>query len=104
MKNISAPNSDSATTGRHYWRGLDQLAETPEFKQFLEREFPEGASELNDPVSRRHFMKIMSASFMLAGVGLGATGCRRPEEKLMPFGKAAENFVYGTSQNFATAM
>ncbi|MEI2725864.1 MAG: hypothetical protein V9H26_20820 [Verrucomicrobiota bacterium] len=46
----------------------------------------------------------MSASFMLAGLGLGATGCRRPEANLMPFGKAAENFVYGTSQNFATAM
>ena len=49
-------------------------------------------------------MKIMSASFMLAGIGLGTTGCRRPEDKLMPFGKAPENFVHGTSQYFATAM
>ena len=103
MKTIPVTDTTPAT-GRQYWRSLDQLAETPEFKQWLEREFPAGASELTDPVSRRHFVKIMSASFMLAGLGLGATGCRRPEDKLMPFGKAAENYVYGTAQNFATAM
>jgi molybdopterin-containing oxidoreductase family iron-sulfur binding subunit len=83
---------------------LDQLAETPEFRQFLEREFPAGASELTDPVSRRHFVKIMSASFLLAGFGVAGTGCRKPEDKLMPFGKAPENFIHGTSQYFATAM
>jgi len=103
MKTIP-PTDTTPATGRHYWRGLDELAETPEFKQFLEREFPENASELTDPVSRRHFVKIMSASFALAGIGLGSTGCRRPEDKLMPFGKAAENFTYGTAQYFATAM
>ena len=103
MKTIPVKDTTPAT-GRQYWRGLDQLAETPEFKQWLHREFPAGASEMEDPVSRRHFVKIMSASFMLAGLGLGATGCRRPEANLMPFGKAAENFVYGTTQNFATAM
>ncbi len=97
-------NSTSPVTGRRYWRSVDQLAETPEFKQWLEREFPEGATDLTDPVSRRHFVKIMSASFMLAGMGLAGTGCRRPEDKLMPFGKAAENYTYGTSQYFATAM
>ena len=103
MKTIP-PTDTTPVTGRHYWRGLDQLADTPEFKQFLQREFPENASELTDPVSRRHFVKIMSASFALAGIGLGATGCRRPEDKLLPFGKAAENFIHGTSQYFATAM
>ena len=103
MKTIP-PTDTTPATGRHYWRGLDQLAETPEFKQFLEREFPANASELTDPVSRRHFVKIMSASFALAGIGLGATGCRRPEDKLMPFGKAPENYIHGSTQNFATAM
>ena len=103
MKTIPVKDS-TPETGRHYWRGLDQLAETPEFKHFLEREFPEGASEWQDPVTRRHFVKIMSASFALAGIGLGTSGCRRPEEKLLPFGKAAENFIHGTAQNFATAM
>jgi MoCo/4Fe-4S cofactor protein with predicted Tat translocation signal len=103
MKTIP-PTDTTPATGRLYWRGLDQLAETPEFKQFLEREFPAGASELTDAVSRRHFVKIMSASFALAGIGLGASGCRRPEDKLMPFGKAVEHYTHGTSQLFATAM
>ena len=40
------------------------------FAQWIEREFPQGASEWEDPVSRRHFVKIMSASFLLAGLGL----------------------------------
>jgi MoCo/4Fe-4S cofactor protein with predicted Tat translocation signal len=103
MKTIP-PTDTTPAPGRHYWRGLDQLADTPEFKQFLQREFPENASELTDPVSRRHFVKIMSASFALAGIGLGATGCRRPEDKLLPFGKATEGFVHGASRFFATAM
>src|SRR5436190_9113536 len=104
MKSLPTTPPPPAATGRLYWRGLDQLAETPEFRQFLEREFPENASELTDPVSRRHFVKIMSASFALAGVGLGSTGCRRPEDKLMPFAKAPENYTYGTAHYYATAM
>jgi molybdopterin-containing oxidoreductase family iron-sulfur binding subunit len=87
-----------------YWRGLDELAETPEFKQWVEREFPEGASEWSDPVSRRHFVKIMSASFLLGGMGLAGSGCRRPEEKIEPFGKMPENYVHGVAQYYATAM
>src|SRR6185369_15593259 len=90
--------------GRKYWSSLDQVADTPEFRQWLEREFPQGASELTDPVSRRHFVKIMSASFLLAGFGLASSGCRRPVEKLEPFGKQPEDYVYGTSQFYATAM
>ena len=95
----------SAATGRRYWRSLDELSDTPEFKEWLHREFPQGASEFNDPVSRRHFVKIMSASFALAGLGLMASGCRRPEEELVPFSKAPEDgYNYGTPEYFATAM
>ena len=91
-------------TGRRYWRSLDELADTPEFKEWLHREFPKGASELTDGPTRRHFLKIMSASFALAGLGIAGAGCRRPEEKLEPFGKQPENYTFGTSQYFATAM
>ncbi|MGH7993363.1 MAG: TAT-variant-translocated molybdopterin oxidoreductase, partial [Limisphaerales bacterium] len=103
------PNSTTpaspATPGRRYWRSLDELSDTPEFKEWLHREFPQGASEFSDPVSRRHFVKIMSASFALAGLGLVASGCRRPEEELVPFSKAPEDgYNYGTPEYFATAM
>ena len=101
MKTIPPPCPEPLT-GPDYWRSLDQLAETPEFREWVEREFPAGASELTDPVSRRHFVKIMSASFMLAGLGL--TGCRRPVEKIEPFSKMPENYVHGVPQFYATAM
>ena len=87
--------------GRKYWRSLDQLTETAEFQQWMEREFPEGATEWHDPVSRRHFVKIMSASFLLAGLGLAGSGCRRPEEKVMPFAMP-EGYVHGQPQYYAT--
>src|SRR6267154_5390051 len=103
MKTIP-PTCPEPEFGRKYWRSLDQLAETAEFKEWVEREFPAGASEWTDPVSRRHFTKIMSASFLLAGLGLAGGGCRRPVEKLEPFGKMPENYVHGVSQFYATAM
>src|SRR6516225_8402441 len=103
MKKISTPSSPQSA-GRAYWRSLDELAETPEFRQWVQREFPEGASEWNDPVSRRHFVKIMSASFMLAGLGLASSGCRRPEQRILPFSKMPENYIHGVPDNFATAM
>ncbi len=103
MKTIP-PASPEPETGRKYWRSLDQLADTPEFQQWVEREFPEGASEWSDPVSRRHFVKIMSASFLLAGFGLAGTGCRRPEQTIVPFGSKPEGYTYGVPQYYATAM
>ena len=98
MNNPSTPQP----AGPAYWRSLDELADTPRFRQWVEREFPSGAGEMFDPVTRRHFVKIMSASFLLAG--LGATGCRRPMEHIYPFAKMPENYAHGVPQFFATAM
>jgi molybdopterin-containing oxidoreductase family iron-sulfur binding subunit len=101
MKTIP-PLCPEPETGPSYWRGLEPLADSPEFQAWAAREFPAGASELTDPVSRRHFVKIMSASFLLAG--LGTTGCRRPVEKILPFSKMPEQYVHGVPQHYATAM
>ena len=46
----------------------------------------------------------MSASFALAGVAVMGSGCRRPEEKLVPYGQQPENYTFGTAEYFATAM
>ena len=93
--------SERELTGPKYWRSLDELAETPGFRAQLEREFPEGAAEMNG-VDRRQFMKIMAASFALGGVGLA--GCRRPEQNILPFGKSVEGVIPGLPQYYATAM
>src|SRR5580704_7944034 len=101
MKTIPPP-CPVPDTGPKYWRSLDQLADKPEFREWVEREFPAGASELTDPVTRRSFVKLMSASFLLAGFGL--TGCRRPVENIYPFSKMPENYTHGVAKFFATAM
>ena len=100
--NTVSPTTKTSQTGPKYWRSLDELADTPEFKQWVDREFPEGASENEGGVNRRDFVKLMSASFMLAGFGL--TGCRRPEETIIPFSKMPEGYVHGVAKYFATAM
>ena len=71
---------------------------------WIEQEFPAGASLAPDGESRRTWMKLMSASFMFAGLGGLATGCRRPEEYLTPFAKQPEGYVHGKAEHFATSM
>src|ERR1700757_4898569 len=102
MKRIFQHPPEPAT-GRRYWRGLEELAETPEFKSWLEREFPEGAAELEaDGVSRRNFMRLMGASLALAGVGL--SGCRRPETYIVPYTKSVEWLIPGKAILYTTSM
>ncbi|HRI81012.1 MAG TPA: TAT-variant-translocated molybdopterin oxidoreductase [Opitutaceae bacterium] len=93
--------SERELNGPRYWRSLGELTETPGFKEQLSREFPEGASNL-EGVDRRHFMKIMAASFALGGIGLA--GCRRPEAHILPYGKSVEGVIPGLPLYFATAM
>src|SRR5215469_15943578 len=91
------------SSGTKYWRSLGELNDTPEFREWLQREFPPGAAELNgDEWSRRDFMKLMGASMALAGVGL--TSCRRPELHLVPFTKNVEWTIPGKFLYYATAM
>lgn len=86
--------------GKQYWRSLDDLADTPGFRNWVDREFPEGAS-LMDGVQRRGFLKLMAASFGLAGMGM--TGCRRPEHVILPHGKSPEELIPGVPAYYSTA-
>src|SRR5213083_1285373 len=91
------------TTGKRYWRSIGELKDTPEFREWLDREFPPGAAELNgDEWSRRDFLKLMGASMALAGIGL--TSCRKPEMHLVPFTKNVEWTIPGKFLYYATAM
>jgi MoCo/4Fe-4S cofactor protein with predicted Tat translocation signal len=89
------------STGRTYWKSLEELARAPQFLEFLHREFPEQASTFDDPDGRRGFLKTMGASLALAGL----TGCtRQPEEKIVPYVKPPEDIVPGRPLFFATAV
>ena len=84
-----------------HWRSLEELAGSEEFEEFLHREFPSGASEWLDPLSRRKFLKLMSASIALAGVGACT---RQPLEKIVPYVQQPEELVPGKPLFFATAL
>ena len=88
-------------TGPEYWRSLEELAGSAEFQEALHREFPKGASEWLDSVSRRGFLKIMGASLGLAGM----TGCvRLPVEPIVPYVRQPEDVVPGRPMFYATAV
>ena len=67
--------------GRGYWRSLQELADTDEFRAQLENEFPGGIDAPVSGMSRRRFLQIMSASIAMTSLA----GCRWPEEKIVPF-------------------
>ncbi|MEZ4704918.1 MAG: TAT-variant-translocated molybdopterin oxidoreductase [Bdellovibrionota bacterium] len=83
-----------------YWRSLEQKEGEKSSMDFLHREFPEGASELSSPVSRRTFVQLMGASAGLAGM----VACRMPKEKIVPYVKSPEHLVPGKPKYYATAM
>ena len=86
--------------GPEYWRSLEELAGTAEFREMMHREFPKGASEWLDGVSRRGFLKLMGASLALAGM----TACtRQPLEPIVPYVKQPEEFVPGRPLFYASA-
>jgi MoCo/4Fe-4S cofactor protein with predicted Tat translocation signal len=90
-------------TGRRYWRGLEELSNTPEFQNWLHREFPSGAAEMEiDGVSRRNFVRLMGASVALAGFGL--SGCRRAETYIVPHTKSVEWQIPGKAVLYSTSM
>jgi molybdopterin-containing oxidoreductase family iron-sulfur binding subunit len=91
----------AGSEGRLYWRSLGQLSDTPEFREYLHREFPEQASEWNDPKGRRDFLKLMSASLALAGVGACT---KQPPESIVPYVRQPEEIIPGRPLFFASAI
>ncbi len=85
---------------RDYWRSLDEVSRTPEFREYLEREFPRQARAWTDE-GRRDFLKLMAASLALAGAG----GClRQPDEDIVPYVRQPEGIVPGNPLFYASAM
>jgi molybdopterin-containing oxidoreductase family iron-sulfur binding subunit len=85
---------------RTYWRSLAQLDDSQEYRDALEREFPEGASELPEGITRRDMMMLLGASLSLAGLA----GCRRPVEEIVPYVNAPEDTLPGIPRHYATTM
>src|SRR5690606_3297645 len=86
---------------RIQWRSLGELEGSEEFRGWLEREFPQGAQELElDETSRRSFVKLMGASTALAGFGVS---CSRPLEHLVPYNEHVEWVIPGNALYYSTS-
>ena len=83
-----------------YWRSQRQIDGHPEFKTLQEREFPEGASEPPDGITRRDLMTLIGASLSLAGL----SACRRPVEHIVPYVTPPEEIIPGVPRYYATTM
>lgn len=90
-------------SGPAYWRGLDQLADTEEFREFLHKEFPRQAAPLDNGLERRDFIKLLGASMALAGLA----ACARPplaREEVVPYVRQPAEITPGKPLFFATAV
>jgi MoCo/4Fe-4S cofactor protein with predicted Tat translocation signal len=91
----------SGATGKRYWRGLEEIAETPEFQEWMDDEFPNRRTI--SQIDRRQFLKLMGASMALAGL----SGCRHmfmEQDRLVPYVTAPEEVVPGKPLFFASAL
>jgi molybdopterin-containing oxidoreductase family iron-sulfur binding subunit len=89
--------------GRHFWRSLEEIVETPAFQEWLHREFPQGASEWQNAFSRRNFLKLMGASLALAGL----TGCSSPkgdDNVFLPYVRQPVELTPGLPMFYASAV
>src|SRR5580704_17850830 len=99
---ISALRMASSAGGTpRFWRGLDELADTPEFRNHKENEFPHGANDPEAKIDRRELLKVMAASAAFAGL----TGCTKlPNQKIVPYVRQPEEIIPGKPLFYATAV
>ena len=88
-------------SGKDYWRSVDEFVDTPEFEEFVKREYPVHSEDWDNAVSRRTFVKLMGGTLALAGL----SGCViQPAEKIVPYVRAEQDLLPGKPLFFATAM
>jgi MoCo/4Fe-4S cofactor protein with predicted Tat translocation signal len=84
-----------------FWRSLDELADTPEFRNQKENEFPHGANDPDAKLDRRELLKVMAASAAFAGL----SGCTKlPTQKIVPYVRQPEEIIPGKPLFYATAV
>ena len=86
--------------GPRFWRSLDAVADSPEFRDYLAAEFPSAARLAAGP-ERRGFLKLMAASFALGGLTACGGGGGRDYE--VPYVNQPERIVPGTDLSYASS-
>lgn len=90
----------SSESTKRYWRSLNDLEQTPEFKELMAKEFPAENGQEWTKTSRRRFLQLMGASLALAS----STSCRWHEEKLLPLEDRDGRDIPGAPKKFTTIL
>ncbi|MGJ0239905.1 TAT-variant-translocated molybdopterin oxidoreductase [Novosphingobium fluoreni] len=101
----ASPSLDAAltelktSTGRRFWRSLDELVDRTDFRERLAEEFPAlaGAGDWR----RRDILKCLGGALAIAGLD----GCERaPDEDALPYVVQPEGELPGIARFYATAV
>src|SRR6185369_1658445 len=92
---------------KNYWKGLEQLHETPEFIAERDKEFSEelpveeifSSSIISKPTARRDFLKMMGFSLTAATI---AASCKIPVRQAIPYVIKPEEVVPGLANYYAS--
>ncbi|TPJ14352.1 4Fe-4S dicluster domain-containing protein [Mesorhizobium sp. B2-7-3] len=83
------------------WRSLAELSDAPEFRKYVEAEFPslrdEGWATFRPGLDRRKLLKLLGAAVSFGGLAACA-----PADDIVPYVRQPENVVPGRAEYYAT--
>ncbi|MGY0575355.1 TAT-variant-translocated molybdopterin oxidoreductase [Bradyrhizobium sp. RDM12] len=96
---MTRPSQRIMPTAPRQWSSLEELSGDPAFEAWVDAEYP--AVAVFAPTARRQFLKLMGASFALAGL----TGCEKsPFVTALPYVSQPEREAIGEPRSYATAV
>src|SRR5690349_24968582 len=99
MKRRRANQLPIDASGPRLWSGIDELSGDPAFQAWVDAGYPAAAEFA--PSARRQFLKLMGASFALAGLA----GCEKsPFVAALPYVGQPERVAAGMPRYYATAV
>ncbi|WGD51593.1 TAT-variant-translocated molybdopterin oxidoreductase [Bradyrhizobium sp. CB1650] len=88
-----------STGGPRVWAGVEELSDDPRFQAYIDAEYP--AVQEFSKTARREFLKLMGASFALAGL----TGCEKSSfVAALPYVDQPASETMGLPRYYATAV
>ncbi|MBV8921139.1 TAT-variant-translocated molybdopterin oxidoreductase [Bradyrhizobium sp.] len=98
MRRRTGPQARPAG-GQTLWAGIEELSDDPRFQAYIEAEYP--AVQQFSRTARREFLKLMGASFALAGL----TGCEKSSfVGALPYVDQPASETIGLPRYYATAV
>ena len=85
--------------GPAHWRSLDELAQTDEFAELVQREFSHMLPLEGAGFDRRRFLQLMGASMAMAGLSACSL---QPEERILPYRQQPEEIIPGKPLYYAS--